>query len=72
MKNNFALPVIVGDKYQIDLPQEAVDMFDIQPGEKLILLGDKNQGIALMTGEMAHKKMGPVSSKILNDVINEE
>lgn len=38
----------VSDKGQIVIPKEAREDFDIKPGECLVLLGDKNQGMALV------------------------
>ena len=66
MKDSFAVPVKVDDEFRIQLPDEAKAMFDIKAGEEMILLGDKNQGIALMTPDLANKKMGPISASILN------
>ena len=41
--------VKIGPKGQIVIPKEARDMFDLQPGDTLVLLTDKKQGIALQT-----------------------
>ena len=46
-KHIFGL-VKVGDKGQIVLPAKARKIFDIQPGDNLIVLGDEGQGIALI------------------------
>ncbi len=40
--------VKVGDKGQIVIPAKARKIFDIQPGDNLILLGDEGQGIAII------------------------
>ena len=40
--------VKVGDKGQIVIPAKARKIFDINPGDNLILLGDENQGIAII------------------------
>lgn len=40
--------VKVGDKGQIVIPAKARKIFDIQPGDNLIVLGDENQGIAII------------------------
>lgn len=40
--------VKVGDKGQIVIPAKARKIFDIHPGDNLIILGDEGQGIAIM------------------------
>ena len=40
--------VKVGDKGQIVMPAEARKIFDINPGDNLIVLGDESQGIAIV------------------------
>ena len=40
--------VKVGDKGQIVIPAKARKIFDIQPGDSLIVLGDEGQGIAII------------------------
>ncbi len=42
----------VGEKGQIVIPKEARDMFDIKPGDSIIVLCDKEQGIALVKSEV--------------------
>lgn len=40
--------VKVGEKGQIVIPAKARKIFDIKPGDNLIVLGDERQGIALI------------------------
>ncbi|MFV0351039.1 MAG: AbrB/MazE/SpoVT family DNA-binding domain-containing protein [Oscillospiraceae bacterium] len=40
-------PVKVGPKGQIVIPKEVRDMFEIKPGDSLVLLADKERGIAI-------------------------
>lgn len=40
--------VKVGEKGQIVIPAKARKIFDIKPGDNLIVLGDEGQGIALI------------------------
>lgn len=40
--------VTVGDKGQIIIPKQARDLFHIQKGDRVILLGDESQGLALI------------------------
>lgn len=50
MKNSegkFAWTVKVGEKGQFVIPKEARDIFNIKPGDTLIVLGDVEKGIAI-------------------------
>lgn len=40
--------VTVGEKGQIVIPVKARTLFHIEPGDKVVLLGDEEQGIALL------------------------
>jgi AbrB family looped-hinge helix DNA binding protein len=40
--------VTVGDKGQIVIPAKARKLFNISPGDQLIVLGDESQGMAIM------------------------
>ena len=41
----------VGEKGQIVIPKEVRDMFDIKPGDSIIVLCDKTKGIALLKAD---------------------
>ena len=41
----------VGEKGQIVIPKEARDMFDIKPGDSIIVLCDKEKAIALLKAD---------------------
>ncbi|CAM3679757.1 helix-turn-helix transcriptional regulator [Paenibacillus lactis] len=43
--------VKVGDRGQIVIPKKARDLFDIRPGDRLVVLGDEAQGIAILKSE---------------------
>lgn len=43
--------VTVGDKGQIVIPAKARKIFNIKPGDKLMVLGDEKQGLALLDVE---------------------
>ena len=38
----------VGEKGQIVIPKEARDMFDIKPGDSVVVLCDKKKGMAIV------------------------
>jgi len=44
--------VKVGERGQIVIPKEARDVFDIKPGDTLLMLGDEAQGIAIVKNEL--------------------
>ncbi len=41
----------VGEKGQIVIPKEARDMFNINPGDSIIVLCDKERGIGLLKAD---------------------
>ena len=43
----YAWSVTVGEKGQIVIPKKAREIFDIKPGDTLVLLGDDNRGLAI-------------------------
>ena len=51
MKEKFVGIAKVGEKGQIVIPKEARDMFDINPGDSIIVLCDKTTGIALLKSD---------------------
>ncbi len=49
-KHLFGL-VTVGDKGQIVIPAKARKVFDISPGDTLVVLGDEGQGLAVIKAD---------------------
>ena len=49
VEGKFVTSVKVGPKGQIIVPKEVRDMFNIQPGDMLLMLADVEQGIAIQT-----------------------
>ena len=52
MKNpegKYAWAATVGERGQIVIPKQARELFDIHPGDTLVLLGDVNRGLAIPT-----------------------
>ena len=49
--------VTIGSKGQIVIPKNARDTFDMKEGDRLVVLGDEAQGIALIKAEIFEKQM---------------
>ena len=47
-KGKFMSTVKVGEKGQIVIPKGARELFNIQPGDTLLLMADEERGIALV------------------------
>lgn len=47
LKGKYAWTATVGEKGQIVIPKQAREIFNIKPGDTLLLLGDVNRGIAI-------------------------
>ena len=47
-QDKFLSTVRVGDKGQSVIPKEVREMFEIEPGDNLMLLADKEKGIAIV------------------------
>ena len=46
-KGKYAWTVTVGEKGQIVSPKQARELFDIKPGNTLVMLGDEEKGLAI-------------------------
>ena len=54
-KGKYAWTATVGEKGQIVIPKQARDVFNIKPGDTILLLGDEKCGIAIPPkGDFAH------------------
>lgn len=47
LEGKYAWTVKVGEKGQFVIPKEAREVFNINPGDTLIVLGDVEQGLAI-------------------------
>ena len=58
----------VGDRGQIVIPKEARELFDIQPGDTLLILGEAETGLIVSRPEVLNN----LANQILNTVKNED
>ena len=55
--DRFIVSVKVGPKGQITIPVEARKMFDIKEGDTLMVMGDKERGIAILKTDFFYEMM---------------
>ena len=61
-KNKYVGICKVGEKGQIVIPKEIRNMFNINPGDSIIVLCDKEKGIALLKAD----EIENLTDKVLN------
>lgn len=54
-QGKYAWIVKVGEKGQFVIPKEARELFDFQPGDEILVLGDLERGIAIPPKEMQNE-----------------
>lgn len=54
-EGKYAWTATVGEKGQIVIPKQAREIFNIKPGDTLVLLGDEKMGIAIPPKEQFSK-----------------
>ena len=59
-EDKFIVSVKVGPKGQITVPIEARKMFDIKEGDTLMVMGDKEKGLALLKSDVFYAIMGDI------------
>ena len=64
-KNKYVCVCKVGEKGQIVIPKEIRSMFDINPGDSVIVLCDKEKGIALLKADVIENLTDMVLGKEL-------
>ncbi len=62
----YAWMVKIGEKGQFVIPKEARDMFDLQPGSTILVLGDVKRGIAILPKELQSEYISRIFSEMDN------
>lgn len=60
----YAWTVKIGEKGQFVIPKEARDMFDLQPGSTILVLGDEEKGLAILPKQLQAEYI----ARIFNDI----
>ena len=60
----FAWMVKIGEKGQFVIPKEARELFDLQPGNEILVLGDEKRGIAILPKKMQNEYITKIFSEM--------
>ncbi len=63
-KGKYAWMVKIGEKGQFVIPKEAREMFDLHPGDEILILGDNERGIAILPKTKQQDFVRNIFSKI--------
>ena len=67
-EGKYAWTVKIGEKGQFVIPKEARDLFDIHPGDTILVLGDRERGIAIPGKNVQTQFI----SRLFNEITAEE
>ena len=60
----YAWMVKIGEKGQFVIPKEARNLFDLQPGMEILVLGDEKRGLAILPKEMQKEYISRIFSEM--------
>ena len=60
----YAWMVKIGEKGQFVIPKEAREMFDLNPGDEIVVLGDVTRGIAILPKAMQQEYIKRIFSSM--------
>ena len=60
----YAWMVKIGEKGQFVIPKEARELFDLQPGDEILVLGDEARGVAILPKDQQKEYIGRIFSEI--------
>ena len=60
----YAWMVKIGEKGQFVIPKEARELFDLQPGNEILVLGDESRGLAILPKQMQREYIARIFAEI--------
>ena len=63
-EGKYAWMVKIGEKGQFVIPKEARELFCLQPGDEILVLGDKERGIAIPPKAMQQNVIRQIFAEI--------
>lgn len=66
-EGKYAWMVKIGEKGQFVIPKEARELFDLKPGYEILVLGDKDRGIAILPRDQQQAFLANILSGLDGD-----
>lgn len=63
-EGKYAWMVKIGEKGQFVIPKEARELFDLRPGNEILVLGDEKRGIAILPKAMQRDVIAKIFSEM--------
>ena len=63
----YAWMVKIGEKGQFVIPKDARELFDLQPGNEILVLGDEKKGLAILPKELQQDYIKKIFSEIIEE-----
>lgn len=60
----YAWMVKIGEKGQFVIPKEARELFDLRPGNEILVLGDESRGLAILPEQMQREYIARIFADI--------
>lgn len=60
----YAWMVKIGEKGQFVIPKEARELFDLQPGQEILVLGDASRGLAILPRDLQQEHIARIFSDL--------
>ena len=67
LDGKYAWMVKIGEKGQFVIPKEARELFDLQPGNTILVLGDSKRGLAILPKEQQDAYIARIFSEMDGD-----
>lgn len=66
-EGKYAWIVKIGERGQFVIPKEARELFDLQPGNEILVLGDAKQGIAILPKSLQKEYIAKIFADMESD-----
>ena len=63
-EGKYAWMVKIGERGQFVIPKEARELFDLQPGNEILVLGDRKRGIAILPKALQREYIAKIFSEM--------